>query len=214
MMRAGWGQSRLSLTMLKHWIFDLDGTLTVAAHDFDEIRRRLGLAGQGPILEALDAMPEARAAPLRQQLAQWELAIARRSRAQPHAHELLATLKARGAQVGILTRNSWRNVEETLAAARLLGFFERDDVITRDCSAPKPSPDGIKLLLQRWQASPAHAVMVGDYLFDLQAGRAAGVITVHLDVTGANAWPEHADHRVESLAELRALLLDGTGGAG
>jgi hypothetical protein len=27
-----------------HWIFDLDGTLTVSAHDFDHIRRELGLA--------------------------------------------------------------------------------------------------------------------------------------------------------------------------
>ena len=27
----------------RHWIFDLDGTLTVAAHDFAAIRRTLGI---------------------------------------------------------------------------------------------------------------------------------------------------------------------------
>ncbi|MFO0985177.1 MAG: HAD family hydrolase [Planctomycetota bacterium] len=212
MMRAGWGQSRLSLTMLKHWIFDLDGTLTVAAHDFDEIRRRLGLAGQGPILEALDAMPEARAAPLRQQLAQWELAIARRSRAQPHAR---AARDAQGAQGAGRHPHAQqlaqcRGDARRRPPARVLRARRRDHARLLGAQPARRH----QALLQRWQASPAHAVMVGDYLFDLQAGRAAGVITVHLDVTGANAWPEHADHRVESLAELRALLLDGTGGAG
>ena len=56
--------------MLKHrghWIFDLDGTLTVSAHDFEHMRRELGLEPQAPILEALQAMPESEAAPL------WEM---------------------------------------------------------------------------------------------------------------------------------------------
>ena len=44
--------------------------------------------------------------------------------------------------------------------------------------------------------------MVGDYVFDLMAGRNAGTATVHLDVTGAFPWPEQADVRVSSLEEL------------
>ena len=47
----------------RHWIFDMDGTLTVSAHDFEHIRRELGLAPQAPILEALHAMPQTEAAP-------------------------------------------------------------------------------------------------------------------------------------------------------
>ena len=41
------------LTRRPCWIFDLDGTLTVAAHDFDAIRAELGLPQGRPILEAL-----------------------------------------------------------------------------------------------------------------------------------------------------------------
>jgi phosphoglycolate phosphatase-like HAD superfamily hydrolase len=48
--------------------------------------------------------------------------------------------------------------------------------------------------------------MVGDYVFDLLAGRNAGTATVHLDVTGTFEWPEHTDFCVRELAELTTLL--------
>ncbi|MEY4949417.1 MAG: hypothetical protein RL698_1628, partial [Pseudomonadota bacterium] len=41
----------------RHWIFDLDGTLTVAMHDFDAIRTALDLPTGRPILEALAELP-------------------------------------------------------------------------------------------------------------------------------------------------------------
>ena len=35
-----------------HWLFDMDGTLTIAMHDFDAMRAELGLPVGVPILEA------------------------------------------------------------------------------------------------------------------------------------------------------------------
>ncbi len=52
----------------RHWIFDMDGTLTISAHDFEYIREQLGLPPQVPILEALNAMPEDQSAPLWERL--------------------------------------------------------------------------------------------------------------------------------------------------
>ncbi|RMH01984.1 MAG: HAD family hydrolase, partial [Planctomycetota bacterium] len=49
-------------------------------------------------------------------------------------------------------------------------------------------------------------VMVGDFRFDLEAGRAAGCLTVHVDPAGAFPWPELADLKVRGLAELLAAL--------
>ena len=40
----------------KHWIFDMDGTLTIGVHDFDMMRSELGLAPDQGILEAVQAM--------------------------------------------------------------------------------------------------------------------------------------------------------------
>jgi phosphoglycolate phosphatase-like HAD superfamily hydrolase len=100
------------------WIFDMDGTLTISIHDFDGIKRILGLpitycergyANDRPILEALNDLPTTQAAQLHQQLDALELDIAHRATAQVGARELLIKLRSRGAQIGILTRNSKPN---------------------------------------------------------------------------------------------------------
>lgn len=189
-----------------HWIFDLDGTLTLAIHDFDAMRRELGLPAGEPILEAMARLPDAERAAVDRRLEEIELELAHRAEPQPGAAELLAELAGRGFELGILTRNSGRNARATLIAAGLGSFFEPHLVISRDGCAPKPDPDGIHRLLGHWQAPPERAVMVGDYLFDLVAGRSAGAATVYLDTSGTFEFGEHADVQVRGLEDLRALL--------
>ena len=50
-----WQQSR-------HWVFDMDGTLTVAVHDFEAIKRALEIPPEHDILHHLAALPAAEAA--------------------------------------------------------------------------------------------------------------------------------------------------------
>ena len=196
------------------WIFDMDGTLTVSIHDFDGIKRILGLPIDRPILEALNDLPAAQAAQLHQQLDALELDIAHRATAQVGARELLTKLRppwwrasrSRGAQIGILTRNSKPNAQATLAACGLAEFFPVELILSRHCCPPKPSPDGIWQLLSGWSASPDRSVMVGDYVFDLEAGRRAGSATVYLDPTGEFPWQDRADLPITTLAEITAML--------
>lgn len=185
----------------------MDGTLTVAAHDFDAIRAELGLRPKVPILEQLAELTEAEAAPLRVHLNEVELRIATLARAQEGAGEFLGALRARGVVVGILTRNSRHGAMETLYRCGLADYFDVDNILGREACAPKPSADGIHRLLSRWGASPGQGVMVGDYLFDLVAGREAGVATVLFDPTGRFEWAESADVSVASYAELRRLAI-------
>lgn len=189
------------------WIFDMDGTLTVANHDFAAIRSALDLPSDQPILEALSQLPAAEAQPRWAKLYEIEREIARTTQAQPGAGELLERLRSiRDNRIGILTRNAKSIAHQTLAACGLLEFFAPEDILSRDCCAPKPQPDGILQLLQCWDATPDRGVMVGDYVFDLLAGRNAGTATVHLDVTGSFEWPEHTDFRAIELAELSRML--------
>ncbi|MBE9033114.1 HAD family hydrolase [filamentous cyanobacterium LEGE 11480] len=190
----------------------MDGTLTFSIHDFDGIKRELGLPMDQPILEALDQIPEPRASALHRQLDAIELEVARQSTQQAGAYELLSTLKSRGHQLGILTRNSKENAFETLAACDLADFFAPDLVLSRNCCAPKPSPDGINQLLNQWNGTPERSVMVGDYLFDLTAGRSAGSATVYIDPTGEFEWQAHADVSVTTLAQVTQMLMDGLPG--
>jgi HAD superfamily hydrolase (TIGR01549 family) len=199
-----WEQYRLQHR--NHWIFDLDGTLTISAHDFVYIRDKLGLEANAPILEALNAMPEEQAAPLWESLNEMEEYFAAQSTLMHGAIELLQRLQARGAQLAILTRNTMPVVEKTLLACGIDHFFPRQQILDRDACPPKPSPDGIRRLLDYWQADADDTVMVGDYLYDLQAGKGAGVITIHLDPQGIFAWPEVADICIREFAEIEALV--------
>lgn len=47
----------LRLAERRHWVFDMDGTLTQAVHDFPAIKRALGIAEQEDILQHLAALP-------------------------------------------------------------------------------------------------------------------------------------------------------------
>jgi HAD superfamily hydrolase (TIGR01509 family) len=196
----------MNLADRKHWIFDMDGTLTVAVHDFDAIRGALGLPQGRPILEQLAEMPEAEAEPLRGRLDEIERELAQRATAQAGARELLTALRNRGAELGILTRNSHENALETFRVCGLDGYFDPEFVMGRESCEVKPSADGVRKLLAVWNASPDDAVMVGDYLFDLIAGGEAGTATVYVDPNGRFQYADRADVCVRDLCELVDLI--------
>ncbi|MEM8501236.1 MAG: HAD family hydrolase [Pseudomonadota bacterium] len=198
-------KSRMPLSHCSHWIFDMDGTLTLPMHDFDDIRAQLGISAGVPILEAIDVMPADRAAELTQELHAIEMKIAGQAQAQPGARELLQAMQQHGLQLGILTRNGKDIALATLAAAGL-EFFAEQHIIGRECCAPKPSPAGVNLLLDQWGAPQQQTVMVGDFLYDIEAGRHAGVNTVHFDQTGVFQWPEYTDHKISEFSDLAKLI--------
>jgi len=186
---------------LQGWVFDLDGTLTLAQHDFPAIRRELGVPAEADILTYMAALPDSERLAMKAELDMIELRLAAQVEAAPGAVELIRHLHERGLRLGILTRNLQAVAQSTLVHLGILECFAAEDVLGREEAAPKPQPEGIQLLLERWGLLPAQAVMVGDFRFDLEAGRAAGSRTclVHAD----NLWPELADWHV---ADCRRLL--------
>jgi len=205
--REPWFANRtMNLRGKKYWIFDMDGTLTIPAHDFDAIRRELGLSLGRPILEQLAELPEERANPLFERLDEIEIEIARRAEPQRGSRELLNVLRTNGVTLGILTRNSQSTALETLRICGFAEFFDPQHVMSREMCALKPSGDGIRKLLGLWSALPEESVMIGDYLFDIMAGREAGVETVFIDNLGREEYARQADQSVRTIEELLALL--------
>ncbi len=196
----------MSLERVNFWIFDMDGTLTLPIHDFADMRSRLGIHAESSILESIGQMPAARAAEVTRQLHRIEMQLAREARPQPGVEDVLTRLSQTGKRLGILTRNSREIAHVTLAEAGLSSFFEKDSVISRDDCAPKPRPDGVHLLLNHWNASREETVIVGDYLYDIQAGFDAGIRTVHFDSTGQFEWPQLADHKITEISALRSMI--------
>ena len=122
------------------------------------------------------------------------------------AVQLVRALHEKGVRLGVLTRNTRANALSTLQRIGVLAYLAVEDVLGRDEAPAKPDPGGILQLAHNWGVEPSAAVMVGDYAFDLQTGRAAGAATRHVDPSGAFRWPELADLSVHTLAELAAAL--------
>jgi HAD superfamily hydrolase (TIGR01509 family) len=153
-------------------IFDLDGTLTQPLLDFDAMRAEIGLP-PGPILEQLAHADDATRARADEILRRHEReAIASATLADGCA-ELLAHLQEREIPASILTRNV-REVVDTFS--RTFGFTFAG-VYTREDGPHKPSPAGVFALCARMGVAPAQTLVVGDYKFDILAGRDAGCPT-------------------------------------
>ena len=155
-------------------IFDLDGTLTEPVLDFDAMRTEIGLPEGVPILEHIESLsPGARARADAILLRHEREAIARATLADGCA-DLLGHLRAQQVPIAILTRNV-REVVETFAR---MFTFQFHAVYTREDGPPKPSPVGALSLCQAMGVAPAHTLAVGDYKYDVMAGRDAGCRTV------------------------------------
>lgn len=188
------------------WVFDLDGTLTQPVHDFAHIRRELGIAPEQDILATIESQSDAQRCTMLAQLDQLERHYASLAQPAEGAIELLSSLLEMKCHLGILTRNSREMAICALGAIGASGFFLPEAIIGRDEARPKPDPHGLEILIGQWGEVSTRTVMVGDFRYDLEAGRAVGAATVHVDSQG-RSWPELTDLRVTCLTELNKILL-------
>jgi len=184
------------------WVFDLDGTLTLPVHDFAFIRRELAIPDGEDILSHLETLLPSQSQQRHERLYDIEYELASHAVAAPGVSELLDYLVQRDIRLGILTRNRRDIALLTLDAIGVRHHFMDEHILGRDEAPPKPDPSGILYLQEQWQAETGNLVMIGDYLFDLLAGKAAGAMTVHVARPDGQRWPEHSDVMVETLAEL------------
>jgi len=196
----------VQLLTRKHWVFDLDGTLTQPIHDFALIRSRLEIDPAEDILDHLAALPEQQRKEKLHQLDELERFYTDQTQPAHFVHEVIELLWQRGCRLGILTRNRQDLAQVSLEIIGIGHCFEPTAILGRDEAMPKPDPAGLNHLFELWQCSAADAVMVGDYRYDMEAGRAAGAATVHVSGQASGVWPEITDLDVTSLEQLFELL--------
>jgi hydrogenase expression/formation protein HypE len=195
---------------IKAVLFDLDGTLTLpGALDFSVIRKKLGCPGDVPVLEFIEAIRD----PSEKEKAicaldEFEMEGARLSQPNPGAGTLMQYLRTQKVKIGVITRNSASIVERTLKNFQSLKPDDFNLIITRDDPLrPKPSGEGVRHAAERMGVKPEEILLVGDFIFDVHAGRRAGSLTAFLQHAGSS--PPHdveCDFVVSSLSELREII--------
>lgn len=193
-------------------LFDFDGTLTrPGALDFSVLRRAIGCPEGLPVLEYLAGIEDdARRHDLTRQLDRFELDGAVASQPNAGAEAVVGLIKGSGLPVGILTRNSRASVRRALENFPTLTMADIDAMVTRqDPVNIKPSGEGVLLAARKMNVDPAHVLVVGDFRFDMEAGRNAGALTAYL--SNGQPVPEDLGCRfvVHTLSELEPILAEG-----
>jgi HAD superfamily hydrolase (TIGR01549 family) len=177
------------LKNITHWIFDMDGTLTVPIHDFNEIRQKLCIAPEADIITAINSQKDLQEAEkMKQILREFEAGYAARAKKQPFIEDVLQKLQNKKYSLGVITRNTEEFTTATLQTTGLTSYFPPAHILTREFTPAKPDPAPIRYFLKKWQAPPNSTIMIGDYRHDIEAGRAAGVYTLYFDSAKTGSW--------------------------
>jgi phosphoglycolate phosphatase len=221
------------MAQVKAVVFDLDGTLIVSNHDYDEMAKRvkliLGEAGvptdalsqQGRIWEIIQggvrSLQELGLPPERikdilgridEALNEVEVSSVGLVVLKPGATELLEHLRERGIKVGIATRSCGEYARMSMVISRLAEYF--DVVLARDeVEFPKPDPRHLLQVVEELDASPESAVFVGDTETDQRTARAAGI--PFIGVPSNESWRKRMEGKessvlVSTLSEIMEMI--------
>jgi phosphoglycolate phosphatase len=182
---------------IKAVIFDFDGTLAVLNIDFSLMRERIfdlmkhyGIRHETIqekyLLEITDEVYQS----LREKnpsgaetffqeshriLHEVEMKAAEEGRLIPGTKATLKRLRRKGIKVGIITRNCEDAVRKVFPSVNDYCdvFVSRNSV-----KRVKPHPDHLTYVMKKLKISQEEAVMVGDHMIDIQAGRRVGMKTI------------------------------------
>jgi HAD superfamily hydrolase (TIGR01509 family) len=189
-------------------LFDFDGTITAAgAIDFAAMRAAIGCPSGIDILGYVDTLDEAARGVALAEIDRLEAVAAEGSVPNAGAEQLLTSLHADGWQLGIITRNNLAAVEAALTNFSDVDLTLFSAVITRDDAPAKPDPTGVHMAATQMGVPASALFVVGDYIFDVEAGVRAGSATVYL--SNDDPVPDFRvppDFVISQLHELPGLL--------
>lgn len=173
---------------MKHWVFDLDGTLVdsfsqyfeTLTHIFNEYGVTFTDAHRLPALtESLPAffdriLGPGTAAPALEKLRQMSSDDAARIRPFEGVETFLSDLKSNGAKIGVWTNRDFESAKLILQHSGLDRYVE--EFVSGTCTVlRKPHPEGLLRIIDNFKADLSTVTMVGDHEHDVVAAKTAGV---------------------------------------
>ena len=216
-------QTKNSLSHIRHFIWDFDGTL------FDSYPIIIGNLRSALQAYGYDCNPTEAMALMLQNITvahnhyadkfgisreefvetynRFHQAVNPQLLAQPMAgiEAALAHICKTGRSNYIFTHRKCSTTLEYLEKYGLDRYFKEIIGPESSCFAYKPAPDAILYLMEKYGMSTEDAVMVGDRDCDLGSARNAGIGTVHY-VCAIVPEKLQADYRIESYQEMLEIL--------
>jgi len=153
--------------------FDLDSTLTRPYLDFKRLRKHLNLP-EGDILHWLAGLSPTDKAHAQAIIAAFEQDGVENVSWNEGAQETLEAVQSMGLPVAIVTRNSRASLEGVCRRLNVKVAL----LVAREDAPPKPDPACLHYTAEQFRVPIARVLMVGDHRHDVDAGRAAGAMTV------------------------------------
>jgi hydrogenase expression/formation protein HypE len=195
--------------LIRGVLFDFDGTLTEPGSlNFAVIGKAIGCPRGRPVLEFIRDMEsdEERAAASRI-LDGFEAEAARHSRPNLGAENVLEYLQSRQIKFGIISRNSLESIRTALENFQRIRSSDFSVILSRDDPySPKPSPEGILAAARMLGIPVSEVLVVGDFVFDVEAGHRAGALTAFLTNRGTLTCAYTSDFTLEHLGDLIEIV--------
>lgn len=211
--------------MIRHIIFDFDGTLADTSRGVvlmmqqmlrkiglpvtseEQIRRQIGLPLKEAVKKGGDVPEHMVEQAVRVYIELFDGVGLRASQLFPDTKEVLRSLHDKGITLSIATSRERRSTEMIIGSREVVGLFSC--FVSADMGlGAKPAPDMVLYILRELGAKKEETLVVGDTLFDIGMGRSAGTLTC--GVTYGNHTTEMlreagADFVVDSLSEILSI---------
>lgn len=201
--------SSSKIPLVRAVVFDFDGTLTKPGSlDFGRIKEELGCPSSRPVLEFIATLDKGSRQSAQELLDQFEYRAAEVSTPNRGAEQLLTFLKGHKIPCAVVSRNSLRSVLRALENFDTVSADDFQSLITRDDQIPpKPDPASIQESARRLKIPVEEVLTVGDFIYDVEAGKNSGALTVYLSNDSPLPYfTEPPDYVVHGLKELESLI--------
>lgn len=172
-------------------IFDLDGTLVTSSLDFALIRKEIGCPAAEDILAFLERLPLEQKAHVMDIVHRHEMQDAEESDWLPNVRPFIEQCAIDGIPMAIVTRNSAIPTRKKVER----NGIPIEYIVTRESSKPKPDPSALLHIASEFKLPTDVIMMVGDYKYDLEAGRNAKMKTCLVNFTQLPDYAYLADYR-------------------
>ncbi len=185
-------------------VFDLDGTLVTSNLNFNLIRSELGCPDELDLLTYVDRLSASEKVEAEAIIHRHEVYDAEHSEWLPGAETFVQRCIESQLPLAILTRNSDFSSRQKIAKNKIPISY----LITRENAKPKPDPSALNQIASAFALPNESVLMVGDYKYDLQAGRNANMATCLVNCEGEPDYLHLADYRFQSFIHFHDAFFE------